>query len=195
MVKKYWVITLVVIFVGWSFMTNGVSNAPAQEKQRNFVGASTCQTCHNGKIAEKTATTTSAAVWKDSPHARAYETLANDQSKAVAKEKGLADAQKAPECLKCHVTAQGLEAQYLGKKYRAEDGVGCETCHGAGGDYASNIKVKNAIKNGEADPATVGLIVKPDEKICVQCHNDKSPTFKGFDFAEKAKLIAHPINK
>lgn len=193
--RKYWVVTFVFILIGWSFLTNGISNAPAQEKQRTFVGVSMCQTCHNGKVAEKDAATPSSAIWKDSSHAKAYESLASDQAKAAAKEKGIADPQKAPECLACHVTAYGIDAQYLGKKYRAEDGVQCESCHGAGGDYASNIKVKNAIKKGEADPATVGLIVKPDEKTCVQCHNDKSPTFKGFNFAEKVKVIAHPILK
>ena len=27
----------------------------------------------------------------------------------------------------------------------------------------------------------------------MQCHNDKSPTFKGFVYAEMYKKIAHPI--
>ncbi|MDQ7053400.1 MAG: hypothetical protein Q9P14_11070 [candidate division KSB1 bacterium] len=41
-----------------------------------------------------------------------------------------------------------------------------------------------AISKGEIDPASVGLI-KPDEKTCKNCHNEKSPTFKEFDYGEK----------
>ena len=33
-----------------------------------------------------------------------------------------------------------------------------------------------------------GLII-PTEKVCVQCHNKKSPTFKGFNFAESSKKV------
>ena len=35
-----------------------------------------------------------------------------------------------------------------------------------------------------------------DEKICLACHNDESPTWdpaKGFDFEAAKKKIAHPI--
>ena len=36
-----------------------------------------------------------------------------------------------------------------------------------------------------------GLIM-PTEEVCVACHNDESPHFKGFDFAEYVKQITHP---
>ena len=37
-----------------------------------------------------------------------------------------------------------------------------------------------------------GLII-PDEKTCIQCHNDKSPTYKEFDYKKFYAKIAHPI--
>jgi hypothetical protein len=34
---------------------------------------------------------------------------------------------------------------------------------------------------GETEPASVGLMI-PIEKSCRGCHNEKSPTFAGFDY-------------
>ena len=64
--------------------------------------------------------------------------------------------------------------------------MGCESCHGAGSEYKS-MKV---MKDREASVAA-GLVI-PTEETCTGCHNDKSPTFKGFDFAEYSAKIAHP---
>ena len=36
-----------------------------------------------------------------------------------------------------------------------------------------------------------GMVV-PNEKTCTTCHNEESPTFKGFDFATYNEKIAHP---
>jgi len=33
--------------------------------------------------------------------------------------------------------------------------------------------------------------VIPDETTCTGCHNSKSPTFKGFDFATAKEKIKH----
>jgi hypothetical protein len=35
-----------------------------------------------------------------------------------------------------------------------------------------------------------GMII-PDEALCKQCHNEESPTFKGFNYAEYLAKIAH----
>ncbi|MDH3457110.1 MAG: multiheme c-type cytochrome [Gemmatimonadota bacterium] len=154
--------------------------------QRTFVGAAKCKTCH-----KKPENGEQFKIWSESAHAKAYETLASEAAKKIAADKGIADPQKADECLSCHVTGHGVAAEFLGKKYAVTDGVGCESCHGAGGDYYKK-KTMIAIAGGEIDRATVGL-VKPDEKVCTGCHNDKSPTFESFDFAAMSKKIAHPI--
>jgi cytochrome c553 len=154
--------------------------------QRTFVGAAKCKTCH-----KKPENGEQFKIWSESAHAKAYATLASEEAKKIAADKGIEDPQKADECLSCHVTGHGVAAEFLGKKYAVTDGVGCESCHGAGGDYYQQ-KTMMAITAGETDRATVGL-VKPDEKVCTGCHNDKSPSFKSFDFAEMSKKIAHPI--
>ena len=81
----------------------------------------------------------------------------------------------------------------IGKKYKVEDGVGCESCHGPGGDYYKK-KVIKAIYSGKQDGKTLGLI-EPDEKTCKKCHNEESPSYKPFDFKKRVKEIAHPVPK
>jgi hypothetical protein len=50
------------------------------------------------------------------------------------------------------------------------------------------------IMKDRAKAVAAGLVI-PDEGTCLTCHNDKSPTFKGFDFASAMAKIAHPNPK
>ena len=119
MVRRFWMGFLcLILIVGWSFVADNASETPAQEKQRIFTGAVVCTMCHNGMVADVGSTTSSADVWKNGPHAQAYASLASEEGKAVAKEKGIENPQEADECLRCHVTGHGVEAQYFGKKYQ-----------------------------------------------------------------------------
>ena len=36
-----------------------------------------------------------------------------------------------------------------------------------------------------------GLVVAPNESNCAKCHNEKSPTFKVFDFKTRYEEIKH----
>jgi nitrate/TMAO reductase-like tetraheme cytochrome c subunit len=160
----------------------------AQEKKAEFkyVGAAACKACH-------TAPASGAAykIWSESAHAKAFEALATPAALEIAKAKGIADPQKAAECVKCHVTAPGAAAAKLETTFKPNvDGVGCESCHGPGSGYKT-MAVMKAIDAGTTKAADVGLIM-PDEKVCVTCHNAESPTFKEFKFAEAVKKIAHP---
>jgi len=160
-----------------------------------YVGAGKCFMCH-----KKDKSGNQMQKWMDGPHAGAFKTLATDEAKAIATEKGLGDPQQAAECLKCHVTAADAPAEAFAAKFKAGDksadhhvdGVGCEACHGAGSKYKS-AKVMKAITGGTTDGATVGLANAADEAMCRTCHNEESPTFIGFDFAEFSAKIAHPI--
>lgn len=155
-------------------------------KQRTYIGATKCKVCHKTEAQGE-----QFGIWEKSPHAKAFEALASDESKAIAKERGIEDPQAAAECLKCHVTGHGVDKEFLGEKYAATEGVGCESCHGPGGDYGK-MKTMKAITSGEIEPASVGLVI-PDEKVCVGCHNEESPTYEEFDFEKMAAKIAHPI--
>ena len=101
--------------------------------------------------------------WSGLAHAKAFDRLEGD-------DKGNA------ECLKCHATGGSADMP----------GVQCEACHGPGSDYKSMKVMK------DHDAAVAAGLIIPTEATCTGCHNDKSPTFKGFNFAEAAAKIAHP---
>ena len=72
-------------------------------------------------------------------------------------------------------------------KFKIEDEVQCETCHGPGSDYKSKKVMKDkkvAIEKGL-------LMYDNPEELCVKCHNEEGPHFKGFNFEERWAKIKH----
>lgn len=139
----------------------------------DFIGVKKCKMCHKGEkkgnVFEK---------WEKGPHAKAFESL-----KAKGKETD-------PACLECHVTGFNTTGYKVGAANAADfEGVQCESCHGAGSDYKSMSVMKDKKLSMEK-----GLI-EPSEEVCKKCHNEKSPTFKGFDFKEWVKKIDHTYTK
>ncbi|HZL11185.1 MAG TPA: cytochrome c family protein [Prolixibacteraceae bacterium] len=132
-----------------------------------YIGAAKCKMCHNkadkGEQYNK---------WLASPHAKAMDALKGDEAKN-------------PKCLKCHSTAAGAD-QSLIASITVEEGVSCESCHGAGSLYKSATIMKDmtlAMSKG---------MIMPTEKVCKKCHNEESPNYKGFNFKEYSAKIAHP---
>lgn len=179
MKKSTWLV-MIILAISCVFVAQAVAG------DHEYVGATKCKTCHKGEkkgmVFEK---------WTESKHAGAFTTLAGEKAKEIATAKGIEDPQKADACLKCHVTGHGAKAELLGKKYDAAEGVTCESCHGAGGDYWK-MKTMKALAAGEMKGEEVGYVV-PDEKTCVKCHNEESPTFKGFKFDEMWAKIEHSV--
>lgn len=139
----------------------------------DYIGVKKCKMCHKGakkgEVFEK---------WEKSPHAKAFETL-----KAKGEEKN-------PKCLECHVTGFNAGGYKVGDANAADfEGVQCENCHGPGSEYKKMSVMKDKKKSIE-----LGLII-PDEAVCKKCHNEKSPTFKGFDFAKFKAQIDHTYTK
>jgi hypothetical protein len=134
--------------------------------QFEYVGAAKCKMCHNkpdkGDQYKK---------WTESKHATAMKSLVGDEAKD-------------PKCLKCHSTAGNLDSKLV-SGITVEEGVSCETCHGPGSKYKSMAIMKDHNKSVEN-----GLIT-PDEALCRTCHNEESPNFKGFDYAEYSAKISH----
>lgn len=159
----------------------------ADTSKFKYIGVSKCKMCHKGEkkgnIFEK---------WQERKHSKAYETLATEQSKEVAKKAGIkGDPQQAAECLVCHVTAYNAPAEQKEATLTMEEGVSCEACHGPGSEYKS-MKVMKDITAGTVNGVDFGLIA-PDDELCVTCHNPKSPTYKEFKFEEAVKKVAHPL--
>ena len=190
LVRAFWVLGLAVVILlpMVLILSSGlVSPAVGQEAGQQapkpeYVGAEACaRMCH--KTAKKGE---QLRIWQESRHAKAYETLATPEAIAVGKKLGIKDPQKSDVCLACHTTAHGVSDDLKGTKFSHTEGVGCESCHGPGSLYK-----KMKIMKDREQAIAKGLTI-PDEKTCAQCHNEKSPTYKPFNFEEYHKKIAHP---
>jgi len=129
-----------------------------------YVGSQACESCHAAEY----------ATWKAGPHARAADTLAK---------KGKADE---ANCLKCHTTGYGRTGGFpAGGKLAAHTGlagVGCESCHGPGGDHVQSGDPKKIVSLGDKCDSCVIL------QICGSCHDDVNDP--GFEFEVKQKIEA-----
>jgi hypothetical protein len=165
--------------------------------EHEYVGLEKCGTCH-----EKALYGDQVAKWRDSAHAKAYESLASDKALEYAKAKGIKGSpQQAKECLECHVTAHGVAPALIKYDLEPEDGVQCESCHGAGADYR-----KREIMSDVDDAKAKGLVAQ-NEAVCTECHNDKSPAWDparftlpngkkaGFDYKQAVAKIEHATPK
>lgn len=153
--------------------------------QPSYVGVKTCAMCHKSEKQGK-----QLSIWENSKHSKAYETLLTEEADKIAKEKGFeTKAVETEACLKCHATGYNIDASLLGKKFKVEDGVQCETCHGPGSDYKS----KKIMKDKELAVAKGLILYENPEKLCITCHNDESPIKAEFNFTERWEKIKHTV--
>ena len=156
-----------------------------------YVGAAKCGECH----------TTAYEIWKNTPHAHAFESL--DPS---FKRKGferLHGVNKSfdPECIACHVTGWDpkeflrFESGFVNEEFAADDaekqlqgllaGNQCENCHGPGNRHVEYIEADN--KAAAVNEVKVTLLQV--EQTCNNCHDgDNSP---GFNFEKYWEDVKH----
>lgn len=191
--KKLFYFLTVAAFIFTSM--NVIAQDPPKHK---FVGSKTCGMCHR-----KAKDGNQYKAWQKGKHSKAFETLKSKKSVKIAKDMGLKNKpHEAPECLKCHASGYNVDKKMKSRRFKVEDGVQCETCHGAGGDYKS-MKImkdhKKSVANGMKDfkDAKGKIDLAKVEENCRTCHNEESPTFKdhGFDFAKRWEEIKHLIPK
>lgn len=118
-------------------------------------------------------------IWFDhDPHKDACETLFDDASTEIAEKLSLADPAASERCLSCHTTYPPEPQR--DETFDVEQGVGCETCHGAGEKYLEPHATEGWTneqrgKIGAAGLRTeYGLIDTTDlaarAQMCVSCH-------------------------
>ncbi len=135
-----------------------------------YVGNAKCKMCHKGEakgmIWEK---------WLETKHAKSMASLNAEKGET-----------KDPKCLKCHVIGFGEPSGFDPAAPNEELAyVGCEACHGPGSDYKTLTIMKDKEK-----AIAAGLVI-PNEETCRRCHNEESPTYKGFDYAKALPLGTH----
>ncbi|MBI4549529.1 MAG: cytochrome c family protein [Candidatus Omnitrophica bacterium] len=147
-----------------------------------YTGVKMCSMCH-----KKPEQGEQLRIWQESAHSKAYQTLTTPAAKETAAKLGIEDPTTSGKCLKCHATAYGLTEQKVTQKVPVEEGVSCESCHGAGKDYAKKSIMENR------DAAMKAGMEIPTEATCVKCHNEENPNFRPFNFAERWEKIKHPV--
>jgi peroxiredoxin len=129
-----------------------------------FVGSAACEKCHLPQF----------EIWKQGPHARAFASLET---------KGEHDN---AQCIACHTT--GFEQQ---GGFPVGGGglvnVGCESCHGPGGNHAKEEPPQKGSILGLADKCDSCVILQ----ICGSCHDDENDPDFEFQLQEKIDRIRH----
>ena len=175
--------------LGAAYASVGTDPAPAPPAENKYIGAEKCKSCHSAAESGD-----QYGKWKAMKHAHAFESLASEEAKKIATEKGIADPQKADECLQCHVTAFKVPDTEIKKGFDRAHGIQCETCHGPG---EKHMKARFATA-AEADSSAPYVQVPADEivtlptmDVCVACHNEKATNWAGFCFHEFNAKIRH----
>jgi hypothetical protein len=134
-----------------------------------YTGSQACQPCHKEEF----------ATWSKQPHAAAIEKL-----RAPTETEN-------PECLRCHTTAFGKPGGFPADGRPAEHPdlatVGCESCHGPGGDHnePEGPKIGNIIAFGDKCDSCVIL------QVCGSCHDEANDPGFEFELLEKIELQRH----
>jgi len=134
--------------------------------QAAHVGSNACKDCHEKEF----------ETWQASPHAHALATLEK------------AGKQDDATCLGCHTTAYGKPGGFpAGAKPASSPDlarVGCESCHGPGGDHVgpSARRVGTILSLGDKCDSCVIL------KVCGTCHDQANDP--GFEFEVEKRIDA-----
>lgn len=143
--------------------------------QQKFTGVVGCSTsgCHGGAgDMNKQAT-----VWfRADPHSRAYATLTTARSQRMAESLGMADAAKDVRCTSCHAPMATVPAARREQGVTVEEGVSCESCHGAGSGW---IRLHTRKDTTRAQRVAAGMRDLEDlylrANTCVACHQAIEP--------------------
>ena len=136
--------------------------------------------CHGSvqPIKDSTVLQTEYVTWsRVDKHARSYRALLNEQSQRIARNLGLAKPPSEEKlCLDCH--AHNIPVALRGERFKFDDGVSCEACHGPSGRW-----LESHVQDGatHADNLKAGLYPTDDPvaraQLCLSCHFGNADRF------------------
>jgi hypothetical protein len=106
----------------------------SREDGSKFIGAVGCRSssCHGGAGEKRSQYIT----WSHQDfHARAYAILLDARSARIAESAGIGKAQASSRCTMCHSPFQSVAQARLPPTVHPDEGVSCESCHGAAGPW------------------------------------------------------------
>ncbi|MCP5069225.1 MAG: redoxin domain-containing protein [bacterium] len=143
--------------------------------QAAFVGSDARQSCHAQEF----------ETWSGHAHARAFASLESERE-SPNPETATAEAGSA-DCLKCHTTGLGKPGGFeppTGGSHPDQAAVGCESCHGPGGDHVGEDALRRGTILSLGDKCDSCVILQ----ICGGCHDDANDP--GFEFEVQDKIDA-----
>jgi hypothetical protein len=144
----------------------------SRESSVQFVGAVGCRSssCHGGAGEKRSQYIT----WSHQDfHARAYAILLDARSARIGESVGIAETQSSVRCTVCHSPFQSVAQTRLAPTAHPDEGVSCETCHGAAElwlrghtrtDWAYSMRVTAGMRDLR------NLYVRAN--TCVACHQN-----------------------
>ncbi|RIL09593.1 MAG: hypothetical protein DCC75_06170 [Proteobacteria bacterium] len=149
--------------------------AQGSGKLPSYMGVASCASsnCH-GSVSPRNATTVlqnEYTTWqKHDAHAQAWLSLTNEDSKKIGAHMGIEAPEREPLCLSCHATYVSDKSRE-GKTFKVEDGVGCESCHGAAENYLGPHTARDATrKSSVAQGLTEMVAPELRAAMCLDCH-------------------------
>lgn len=143
----------------------------------SFTGVASCagSTCHgrsegNGAIVRQD----EIATWQNpsavsGAHSRAFAVLHGRRGRQIVNTLGYTAQAEAENCYGCHTTFAPVGQR--GPKFRLDDGVGCESCHGAAiGWLESHYEVQGSHRNNVARGMTALEDPASRARVCLDCH-------------------------
>ena len=178
---------LLSLAAGLIFVT-GFAVPEARDSEAPFIGTKNCRKCHLKQHKS----------WLTTKMAQSFELLKAGERADEKKQAGLdpdKDYTEDEACLPCHTTGYGKEGGFVSAEKTPELlGVGCEACHGAGGEYIKDEYM--SLKNKEykrSEVVAAGMIHPLEAVTCTVCHNDQSPFFQEFDFEQRKAEGIHKV--
>jgi len=147
----------------------------SREETGQFAGAIGCRSssCHGGAGEKRSQYIT----WsRQDFHSRAFPILINARSARIAEGAGITEAQSNARCTVCHSPFQSVEPARLAATAHPDEGVSCESCHGASGswlrghtrpDWPYAMRVSAGMRDLK------NLYVRANS--CVACHQNVDP--------------------
>lgn len=153
----------------------------ARADDARHIGVASCagDNCHGAakRFPNSTVAQDEYLIWKQKDkHRLAYQALTEPRGERIAQLLGLGKAEEAPLCLSCH--ADNVAPALRGPRFDISDGVGCESCHGAGGAAWLGLHISGA-SHKENVHAGLYDTADPTDRAekCLSCHLGTSENF------------------
>lgn len=108
--------------------------------------------------------------FKHGRHSKGWTVLLQEDAQKIGDHLGINKPEEDARCLTCHAT-DVPEKDLRGDKYTVEDGVGCETCHGAASGWIQSHTKNGATHSDNVKRGMKDLTVLSERtRLCLSCY-------------------------